>query len=481
MKRDKKCIKKNYIYNLAYQAILLVTPLLTAPYLSRVLGPDGIGSVSFAESIVSYFVLFATLGITTYGQREISYLQDSRSGRTQVFWEAKALGMITGLIALTFYIPFSLMQENSTMYFVLAFRLAAVMADVVWLFQGMEEFGRIVFRNIFLRIISIAYIFIAVKTENHLNRYVFGVAFFAFLGNASLWFCIPKYVGLPSWGDVRPMRNLRVVVSLFIPTVAIQIYTVLDKTMIGIMTRSALENGYYEQAIQISKMLLVVVTSLGTVMIPRIGYHYSRGETEVVNAFLYRGYRFVWFLGLPLCLGIMGVAPNFIPWFFGDGYEKVVPLLGILSLLILAIGINNVTGSQYLIPTGRQHLFTMSAMIGAGVNFTLNLFLIRFFQSIGAAIASVTAETVIALVELYLVRGELSVREIFASCLNYLLAGGIMLALLKMLGCVVSPSIFYTAIMVACGGVVYLLALLLMKDEFLIENLKNLKNILKKD
>ena len=470
----KKSIKKNYIYNLVYQVLLLITPLITTPYLSRVLGADGVGTASFAESIVSYFSLFAILGTTTFGQREISYVQDDRKKRSHVFWETKSLQFITCCCVLIVYLGFILFQENKVIYFILSFNIIAVLVDIVWLFQGMEEFGKIVFRNIIFKIISIAYIFICVKTKNDVSKYVFGVAFFYFLSNASLWIYAQKYVDKPNWKDIKPFRNIKNIISLFIPTIAIQVYTVLDKTMIGLITQSTFENGYYEQAIKISKMVMTVVTALGTVMIPRIGYHYGRGETEQVNAFMYRAYRFVWFLGVPLCFGLLGIASNFVPWFFGDGFDKVVPLLGILGFLILAIGINNVTGMQYLIPTKRQNLFTVTVLIGAGVNFALNLVLIYFFQSIGAAIASVTAETTIALVQLWLVRREFSVKKVFLSSWHYLIAGGLMLALLIFLGYIFPSSIPNTIIMVICGASVYFIVLLIFKDDFFIDNTRNI-------
>ncbi len=469
----KKSIKKNYIYNLTYQILLLLTPLITAPYLSRVLGADGVGTVSFAESIVSYFTLFATLGIATFGQREISYVQDDKAKLSRVFWETKALQIITSLAVLSVYVVFALLQANRVLYLVLSFNIIAVLVDVVWLLQGLEEFGKIVFRNIVFKVLSIVYIFTAVKSRDDIVKYVFGIAFFLFLSNASLWVYVSKYVGKPDLKEIRPFKNIRVVLSLFIPTVAIQIYTVLDKTMIGLITQSAFENGYYEQAIKISKMVLTVVTSLGTVMIPRIGYHYGRGETETVNKLMYRGYRFVWFLGIPLCFGLIGTASNFVPWFFGTGYEKVIPLLVILSFLIPAIGISNVTGLQYLVPTKRQNVLTSTVLIGAGVNFALNLVLIRSFQSTGAAVASVAAETTIALTQLYFVRKELSVREIFFSSWHYLVAGGVMLALLKVLGNIWSSSVLYTGMLVVAGAVTYSVVLLIFQDTFFLDNTRN--------
>ena len=411
--------------------------------------------------------------MTTYGQREVSYVQDSREKRTVVFWETKILELITGLIALLVYIPFSLRQENQALYLVLALNIIAAIFNVTWFFQGLEEFGKIVLRNVIFKIINIIYIFVFVKTKNDVNVYAFGLAFFLFLSNASLWLYLPKYLGKVSFKELHPLKNIKVVVSLFIPTIAIQVYTVLDKTMIGLITQSAFENGYYEQAIKISKMALTIVTSLGTVMIPRIGFHYAKGETEKVNTFMYRAYQFVWFMGIPLCFGLLGISSNFVPWFYGEGYDKVVPLLGILGFLILAIGINNVTGIQYFIPTGRQNLFTLTVVIGAAVNFTLNFILINIWQSIGAAVASVVAETVIALVQIYIVRKELSPKRIFTCSWHYLIAGAVMLIVLKVMGERLSFSVMHTFFMIACGAVVYIGILLVMRDSFLFGNIKN--------
>lgn len=473
---SKNSIKRNYLYNLCYQILLILTPFITTPYLARVLGADGVGTVSFAESIVSYFTLFATLGITTYGQREISYVQDNIKKRSQIFWETKALQFITSLISILIYVMFSLFQENRVLYLILTFNLIAVMVDVVWFFQGMEEFGKIVLRQIIFKIVGIIYIFIAIKTKDDINKYVFGLAFFLFLSNVSLWYYVPKYVEKANWIEINLTRNLKVVISLFIPTIAIQVYTVLDKTMIGVITQSSFENGYYEQATKLSKILLVMVTSLGTVMIPRIGFHYGKGEKEQVRTHMYRSYRFVWFLGIPLCFGLIGVASNFVPWFFGPGYEQVISILGIISFLILAIGINNVTGMQYLIPTKRQNLFTRTVLIGAGVNFILNLVLIYYFQSYGAAIASVVAETTIALVQLWLVRKEFSVKIVFFSCWHYLIAGLVMLVGLEVLARQLTPSILHTVLLVVCGAAVYFIILVIFRDSFFIDNMKNVMN-----
>ena len=468
---QKKSIQKNYILNAGYQILLLIVPLVLAPYLSRVLEPDGVGTASFVESVVDYFSLFATMGISTYGQREISYVQDDVDKRSEVFWNTKILGFCTSSMAIVTYIVFALLQKsNSTLYLILALNLVAVFFDITWFFQGLEEFGKTVTRNAVCRIFQVVYVFIFVKTKEDLPLYVLGLGLFTALGNLSLWAYVPQYVKKIPAAKIRPFRDIRVVWSLFIPTIAIQIYTVLDKTMIGLITDSSFENGYYEQAIKISKMLLAVVTALGTVMIPRIGYHFSRNDTDTIQRLMYRGYRFVWFLGVPLCFGLIMVSSNFVPWFFGNGYEKVILLLRILPFLILAIGINTVTGNQYLIPTKRQGLYSVTVIIGAATNFSLNLVLIRLFQSIGASVASVVAETTIAVIQLVMVRKEISPWQVLCEGVHYYIAGAVMMLALWPVTTLLSPSILHTAIIVVIGAAVYFMLLLIQRDEFFLLN-----------
>lgn len=466
---------------MAYQILTLITPLITAPYLSRTLQPDGVGRVSFVESIVSYFSLIAVMGTSIYGQREISYVQDNIKKRSEVFWNTKVLGFYISGMTIFVYLVFALLQkDNSTIYFILTLNLVANFFDITWFFQGMEDFVKTVARNAIFKIVQIIYIFSFVRNKEDILIYVLGIGLFATIGNLSLWAYLPKYIKKVPLSSLRPFKNFKVVWSLFVPTVAVQIYTVLDKTMIGLITDSSYENGYYEQALKISKMLLALVTALGTVMVPRIGYLFENGSKEDIQRYMYRGYRFVWFLGIPLCFGIIMSAANFVPWFFGAGYDTVIPLLQILSLLILAIGINNVTGIQYLIPTKKQNIFTKTVIIGAITNFCLNMILIYFFKSIGAAIASVTAESVIAIVQLIIVRKELSPIQILKEGIHYFIAGTIMLLTLIPITEHLTPSILNSIIIAASGAVVYFAVLLVEKDEFLISNIKIVLNKFKK-
>lgn len=473
---SKKNIKLNYIYNLTYQILLVITPLITTPYISRVLGPEGIGTYSYYDSITSYFILFANMGIALYGQREISYCQNDKRKRSIIFWNTKILSILTSSLSLLIYYFSGFAYSQGLLFFILSINIISVIFDVSWFFQGLEEFGKTVFRNIIIRFINIVFIFLFIKKPDDLLLYVFGMCAFTLIGNLSLCFYLPKYLLIPKIAELNPFHNIKTVFLLFLPTIAMQIYTVLDKTMIGFITQSAYQNGYYEQALKISKITLTLVTSLGTVMIPRIGFHYSQGDNEIVRNYMYRGYQFVWFLGIPLCFGLIGISKNFVPWFFGNDFLGVIPLLSILSFLILSIGINNVTGMQYLVPTGRENQFTLTVIIGAISNFILNLILIPSFQAIGAAVASVSAESVIAIIQIYIVRKELNPIKIMKVSLKYLISGIAMLCVLFIENNFLTPSIFGTFVLITTGAVFYFLILLILRDEFFISYLNKILN-----
>ena len=242
--------------------------------------------------------------------------------------------------------------------------------------------------------------------------------------------------------------------------------------MLGLFTDTKDENGYYEQALELSKAALTLVTALGTVMAPRVGYYYEKQEMDAVKKYIYRSYRFVWFFGIPLCFGLISISANIVPWFYGNGFEKVIPLLSILSFLIPIIGISNVTGIQYMMPTKRQNMLTFSVLTGAVVNFVFNLIMSPHWYSIGAAIASVLAETVITVVQIMIMRKELSPWMIISCSGHYWLAGIIMFGILCAMGRYLTSSILHSFIMIICGGVIYSMLLLVMKDEFFIKQIK---------
>jgi len=474
----EKNVKKNYIYNVAYQMLVIITPLLTAPYIARVLGADRIGVFSYVTAIAAFFIIFANLGTSTYGQREISYVQTDVHGRSVVFWNTVIFRTTTTLIFLAIFGIFvAIVQPTWMIIYIIQFiEILNVACDTSWFFQGLEEFGKIVGRNAVFRIINLIMVFTLIKDQDDLALYTFATAIITMAGHVSLWAYLPKYLDKVKRSELTPFADTRVIIGLFLPTIAVQIYQYLDKVMIGFFTTGNTENGYYEQSMRITKMVLVLVTSMSTVMVPRIGRYFNEGNDDAIKVSMYKAYRFAWFLGLPLMFGLFGIADNFIPWFYGPGYEKVITLLKIVSVITVAISINNVTGIEYLVPTKREKLYTRTVLIGALVNFCLNLVLIPRFFSYGAAIASAVAESVIAVIQLIAIRKELKVSRILISSWKYWVAGVIMWMLLLVEGRYFATTIPSTFVMIVSGAALYFSLLWLLADSFFLEYARGLIN-----
>lgn len=473
----KKSISKNYIYNLSYQILTVITPFITTPYISRVLGADGIGIYSYTTSIVSYFILLASLGVASYAQREIAYNQGNRYVQSRIFYEVFGIRLLTVIVSLLSYyiIITGFEKEYQLIYYVQALNIFAVLFDISWFFQGLEDFGRIVFRNFIIRIFNIAGIFLFIHSESDLLLYIGLMSVTNLMGGISIWLYLPKYIVHVKRTDINIFRNLNIILQLFLPQMAIQVYTVLDKTMIGVLTGMAFENGYYEQAEKIIKILLMLVTSLGTVVMPRIAAAYAHGDKEAIKSYIMRSYRFVWMIGLPIMFAAIGLIDTAVPWFFGTGYEKVGVLVKILSGLLLAIGINNVTGVQYLISVNKQNIFTFTVLAGAMVNFFMNMVLIPHIASVGAAIASVTAESVIAFLQFYYVREYFSFVKVMSLSGRYLVSSIIMFGVLKLLSAVYyEETIVHSIILGGAAIFVYCGLLIIFKDEYFTKFLQKL-------
>ncbi len=480
----KNSVAKNYIYNLTYQILVLILPLITTPYISRVLGAEGTGIYSYTISITTYFILFGTLGISMYAQREIAYVQDKVKERSKIFWEIIVVRFITlSLSMILFYLTYARNGEYSMYYRILLLEILANCFDISPFFQGMEEFKKIIVRNLIVKMVSIISVFLFIKTENDTNIYLLIYALSTFLGNISLWFYLPKYVHKVPFKELQLLKHIRPTIVLFVPQVATQIYTVLDKTMIGNMVADKAEVGYYEQSQKIVKMLLTIVTSLGTVMLPRIANKFANGKKEEIKENIYQSFEFVYFLAIPLTCGVISVAPIFIPLFLGQAFEKSSILTSIISPIILIIGLSNVIGTQYLLPTKKQKQFTISVVAGAFCNLILNGMLIPRLLSIGAAIATLLAESVVTLVQFYMIRNEFSIIKILKKSKDYWLAGIGMLILnflyQKLLLTNVKPVI-QLFILVGLGGITYItILIIILKNKYMIECLTKLKEKIK--
>lgn len=467
--KNSKSVVTNYIYNVMYNILVIVLPLFTTPYVSRVLGAEKLGQYGYTQSVVYFFVLFGTLGTQIFAQREIAYHQENKQERSRVFWEMLILRMtVIGIVSVVYGIKIVVSEQYRLLYIIQIIDLLAAFFDVTWFFQGIEEFKKTVLRNIIVKTTIVGLIFILVKEQSDLPIYVCLHSVSLLLGNLSLYFYLPTYINKVSVKLLHPFLYLHRVIALFIPQIAVQIYATLDKAMLGYIggEQNVQQVGYYEQAQKIVRLLLAIITALGTVMLPRMANAYSKNEHGVIKKSLNTSFQFIFFLGCPLMVGISTIAGKLVPWFYGSGYEPVAGIIIATSPIIIITGLNNLMGMQFLVPTQRQKQYTIAVSIASVTNVILNIILIPHYDAFGAVAASVLAETAAIIIEMLYIREYIEGREILVAGIKYICMSAVMGVGVWLVGKNRADTISTTIIQILSGGTIYLLLLVALKDKF---------------
>jgi O-antigen/teichoic acid export membrane protein len=489
----KKSIAENYIFSMLYRVFVCIAPLITTPYISRVLGANGIGQFSFTNSITIYFTLLAGFGFGTYASREIAYKQGNKAAQSKIFWEIIIARFMSSSISTILFCSLGwcgFYKSYSSLMWWWVLEIVAVEFDITFLFEGNEEFQKIVLRNLIIKILSIALVFVIVKKPEDVWIYIICTSGSTLFGNISLWFYLPKCLVKVKFTELQPWIHFRYSLRLFIPAIATSIYSMLDKTLIGLIIQETytvqevqivdgiektveitkryadLENGYYEQAEKVVKMSTTIITALGTVMCPRNSMEYANGNIEKVKENVYFATNFVWFIGTPMMFGIAALAPNLVPWFLGDGFEKSILLMQLFTPLILFWGLSNVFGSQYLIPTKRDGKYTIGVLSGTFTNIILDSILIYFYWSTGAVIATLFAEFMVAFTMMLMVRREISIFKVMKQSWKYLISGTIMFLCVYVTQAYLSPTILHTFVLILEGIVIYFVLILIFHDRY---------------
>lgn len=467
-----KSIKKNFLYNLVFQVLSIILPIITAPYLARMLGVEGVGISSFTLSIVAYFILFANLGISSFGQREIAMYQDNKKKYSKIFWDLMAYRLIIGVITVIAYLFLILFADRyQIIYGILIFNLLGNIFDISWFFQGLEEYKFISVRNIVIKLLFTISIFIFVKTPDDLNLYILLNSLSIFISAFALWGRAFKKVEKPVRKDLKPFRYTKDTFIYFLPQIATTIYTVLDRTMLGLFDTNQIENGYYEQAYKIISVATTVVTSINIVMLPRLSYLYKKNKIDEIKERLRKSMRFVNLTSIPLVFGVMATASTIVPWFFGDGYEKVADILPIFAPIILVIALSSCLSGQCLTPCGRRFKSAMALWVGAGLNLICNLILIPRMMSMGAVVGSIVAEVTITVLFFWLSRDYVKISDTVKDMMKYIIAAVLMYFAVVYIKGFLPNTIFATVVEVLVGASVYGVSLLVMRDKLVFEYL----------
>ena len=467
-------IIKNYLYNLSYQILTIILPIITVPYVTRIFTSEALGNYVFYNSIVSYFSLFAMLGIGVYGTKQIAAASDVSS----TFWNIYVIQLIASILAISVYViaVFSIPQMGGIIPLIVGITLFANMIDISWLFSGKEDFKKITIRNVVIRIIGVISIFTFIKSSDDLYLYVFLIVIFDFLGQFVMWVPAKKFIKRPSFNTKIMKKNLHPIILLFLPQVAISLYVVLDRTLLGLLG-SYSDVGIYEQGQKLISILLKVVSSLGVVMLPRVANLLSeRKDREAQNMvkFSFILYNLIIF---PMIFGLIAVNEVFVKLFLGQNFQDVKYVLYIIVFNIMFVGWTNILGYQVLVVRNKNKEFMLSTTIPAFVSVAVNIAVIPFFGYIGASITSVVVEILVFAIQWYYSRNIINKKLLFNKDLVK-----IILSSLVMFGAVMLckmtlgfDGIVGLVIYLVVGGISYLGMLFLLKTV----NIKEMKEMLK--
>lgn len=474
-------MKRNFLNNLIYsgfnEIFYIAIPLITTPYVSRALGATAIGDYGFTNGIVNYFGIIAALGTINYGSREIAFNQKDKYNRSKVFFEILLLRLILSCISFLLYYAIILNGESQyqTLYLIQSILFLSWACDITWFFRGIEDFKVVSLRTITTRLLSALMIFIFVRTAEDLPIYAAIMTIGNLVGSAVAWISIKENVCQIDIKELQPFRHLRGSLSFFVSTAAIQIYTVLDQTMLGTLVNTT-EVGYYSQAQKIIRLCLVIISSFVLVLVPRIASLYRDNNKNGMNRYYSLSLDYLFLFALPMMSGCIICSDHFVLVFFGPGYEPTRILLKLLSSLFLILGMGQLIGSV-LSAINKQKQVTFATIIGAFTNFALNMILIRGFASIGAVIASIVAELVVTSIDLVLIKKYFSLKCISNSFLNYLIPTLIMSGVILLVRMAPINNVFILLSAEVLSGVVsYFIALFIKKDHMIQYVLNTIKH-----
>lgn len=426
---DKKIsIKVNFIYSVIYQMLLILLPLITSPYVSRVLSSEGIGIYSYTYSIANCFALFGMLGISNHGNRTIAACRDNKKKMSKKFFNIWTLQISMTLLVVILYSLYVLLISNIEYRLALWIQLLTIccsFCDISWFFFGIEKFKITITRNLIIKSVSTVLVFILVKNKDDLWIYTLIISGGMLFSNLALIPFLKKEIIYTKPELKEIILHIKPILVLFIPVLAVTLYKRIDKIMLGSMSTMSYI-GFYENAEKIINIPMGIITALGTVMMPRMSYLIQVGDNIKQKYYLKVSSEFTFCMSSALAFGIASISKEFAPFFFGKEFEYVGILIQILSCTTIFISLANVIRSQYLIPMHKDKIYILSVWIGAIVNIVLNCFLIPKFQVLGAAYATAIAEAIVLLFQAASVRNEIPIHKYAFNGLYYIFSGILM-------------------------------------------------------
>lgn len=451
-------IKKNLGLQTIYQLLDTSLPLITAPFLSRVLGATSLGVYSFTSSVVMYFTLFAMLGTVNYGTRAIATAKDSAKERSKIFWSIFGLQFFVTAVCTIAYIMYMMLfcKENQIVAWIQGIAVLSCFFNINWLFFGVEEFKVTVTKSMIIKVTTVLSILLLVKKPEDLWLYALIMSTGTLANQVVLWFYIPRYISFVRITIKDVLKHIKPNIVLFIPLLAMSVYHIMDKTMLGALS-SYEQSGYYYNADKLINIPLSIINGVGTVMLPRMTALYSSNKRDKADSLFLVSLEGVALTSIAMSCGIAAISSEFVPFFFGKGYDACILLTVVLSPVLVIKGITNTIRTQYLVPLKKEKYYINSVLSGAFTNLFFNLILIPKLGAMGAVLGTLLAELVSCLVQFFVIVKDFNLGIFLRNCGLYFLAGIIMFFAVRAVSMIHVTLLLKLAIEIIVGALIFVI------------------------
>lgn len=481
---------KNQFFNFSMQILNILFPLIAIPYTTRLFGPDILGEVNFANSIVQYFVLIAVAGIPVYGTREIAKYRDDNYLMRKKFKEIAMLQAIfTGISVISFIILISVsptLNKQKIIYLFLGIQIVSNAFNYIWFIQGIEKYRYAAIATFISKFINVVLIFTLLNKKEDYYIYAFIIGITVFINifinlimsiNLLKNFNVTTKVEIDSEGV---KSHIYAILVFFLSDIAVKVYTAMDQTMLGIMDSKS-SVGYYSMSIRLVKTILTFVTSIAVVMVPRISNSIKNNKLKEVRTYIGMSVRLVYLIAIPAIFGILAIGEEIVTLYLGSEFLQSIVIFKIASLLLLIIGLSNIFGMQIMIPYGKEKKFTIILTTAAIVNFIINMILIPKLSYFGATYATLIAELLVTVWMYIEVKGMVgSIQEVFKPW-KYLIPSILFYLLIKIvIKPMIKSQILIVLISMLIAMIIYGLGLIIMREETVIAVISKLTATIKK-
>lgn len=473
-----KSIKHNLLYSTFYQLLVMIIPLITSPYLSRVLGPENIGIYSETNAFAYYFFIIAMLGVNNYGNREVSKTRDNKEKLSDTFWQIYYIQFFLTIVTSLCYIILIvfIIKKNVIIYFLQLFYVLSALFDINWFAFGMEEFKLTTIRSTFIKIVNTLLIFLLVKNSEDLIIYTLIMVLGNIFGLFMVWPLVSKYTYFRKPIFKLIIHHLKPNIVLFIPLVASSMYQYMDKILIGIFVNSK-EVGFYNYAQNIISLSTSLMLGFTNVLMPRMSNMVIYNKEKSLKM-VEKSIKYTTVLNIGVMFGLISISSEFIPLYLGKEYMYTALLLQILTISIPISGFANILRTTYLIPFKKDYIYVKSIIYGSIVDIVTNILLLPIISAVGSCIASILTYFTISFFQCFDTRKELNYNKYLLNCVIFLFIGLFMFLVVSMLKGCTSSEILSIIIRIIAGVFVYsilsIIVLFIQKDMYLINIIKRL-------